>query len=100
MQIAPTPILAARWQQLAPTKAAIDWSVNCGNMSAALPVFAAQVGLASLEPGVNRVRIFNTNTGVVTHTLIDMPEPNQPVASETEIPRRNGLLAWRSARDA
>jgi len=72
--------------QLAPTKAAIDWSVNCGNMSAALPVFAAQVGLASLEPGVNRVRIFNTNTGVVTHTLIDMPEPNQPVASETEIP--------------
>ncbi len=77
--------------QLAPTKAAIDWSVNCGNMSAALPVFAAQVGLASLEPGVNRMRIFNTNTGVVTHTLIDMPEPNQPVASETEIPGVMGL---------
>ena len=72
--------------QLAPTKAAIDWSVNCGNMSAALPVFAAQVGLVSLVPGTNRVRIFNTNTGVVTHALLDMPEPDQPVSSETEIP--------------
>jgi len=72
--------------QLAPTKSAIDWSVNCGNMSAALPVFAAQVGLVSLEPGTNRVRIFNTNTGVVTHALLDMPEPDQPVASDTEIP--------------
>jgi hypothetical protein len=72
--------------QLAPAKAAIDWSVNCGNMSAALPVFAAQVGLVSLAPGTNRVRIFNTNTGVVTHALLDMPEPDQPVVSETEIP--------------
>ncbi len=72
--------------QLAPTKAAIDWSVNCGNMSAALPVFAAQVGLVSLDPGTNRVRIFNTNTGVVTHALLDMPEPGQPLISETEIP--------------
>ena len=72
--------------QLAPTKAAIDWSVNCGNMSAALPVFAAQVGLVSLDPGTNRVRIFNTNTGVVTHALLDIPEPDQPVASDTEIP--------------
>ena len=72
--------------QLAPTKAAIDWSVNCGNMSAALPVFAAQVGLVSLAPGTNRVRIFNTNTGVVTHALLDMSEPDLPVASETEIP--------------
>ena len=72
--------------QLAPTKSEIDWSVNCGNMSAALPVFAAQVGLVSLLPGTNRIRIFNTNTGVVTHALVEMPEPEQPVASETEIP--------------
>ena len=72
--------------QLAPTKSTIDWSVNCGNMSAALPVFAAQVGLVSLAPGTNRVRVFNTNTGVVTHALLDMPEADRPVASETEIP--------------
>jgi len=72
--------------QLAPDKAAIDWSVNCGNMSAALPVFASEVGLISLDPGTNRVRIYNTNTGVVTHALIDMPQPGQAIAAETEIP--------------
>lgn len=72
--------------QLAPTKAAIDWSVNCGNMSAALPVFAGQVGLFGLQPGGNRVRIFNTNTGVVTHALLDLPQPGEPVASDAEIP--------------
>jgi 4-oxalomesaconate tautomerase len=72
--------------QLAPNKAAIDWSVNCGNMSAALPTFAAQVGMISLELGINRVRIFNTNTGVVTHALLDMPGASDAMASATEIP--------------
>jgi 2-methylaconitate cis-trans-isomerase PrpF len=78
--------------QLAPNKAAIDWSVNCGNMSAALPVFANQVGLISLEPGANRVRIHNTNTGIVTHALLEMPEPGEAMASMTEIPGVMG--AW------
>jgi len=72
--------------QLAPNKAAIDWSVNCGNMSAALPAFAAEVGLVTLTPGRNTVRIHNTNTGVVAHALLDMPEPGRPVPAETEIP--------------
>ena len=72
--------------QLAPDKAAIDWSVNCGNMSAALPAFAAEVGLVELTPGRNTVRIHNTNTGVVTHALLDMPEPGRPMPAETEIP--------------
>ncbi len=78
--------------QLAPNKAAIDWSVNCGNMSAALPVFANQVGLLSLEAGANRVRIHNTNTGIVTHAILELPEPGQAMASETEIPGVMG--AW------
>lgn len=72
--------------QLAPDKAAIDWSVNCGNMSAALPVFAGEVGLLSLDPGTNRVRIHNTNTGVVAHALVDVPEPGAAMTAETEIP--------------
>ena len=72
--------------QLAPNKAAIDWSVNCGNMSAALPVFANQVGLLSLGPGPNWVRIHNTNTGIVTHALLDMPEPGKAMALQTQIP--------------
>ena len=78
--------------QLAPNKAAIDWSVNCGNMSAALPVFANQVGLLSLTPGPNRVRIHNTNTGIVTHAFLDMPEPGEAMASATTIPGVMG--AW------
>ena len=78
--------------QLAPTKAAIDWSVNCGNMSAALPIFADEVGLLSLDPGRSRVRIYNTNTGVVAHALVDMPEPGKPMEATTEIPGVMG--AW------
>ena len=72
--------------QLAPGKSAIDWSVNCGNMSAALPVFAEKVGLVSLQPGTNKVRIFNTNTGVVTHAVLETPMPGEAMASDTVIP--------------
>jgi len=53
--------------QLAPGKSQIDWSVNCGNMSAALPFYADDFGLVDLQPGDCRVRIHNTNTDVVTH---------------------------------
>ena len=46
--------------QLAPGKAAIDWSVNCGNMSSTLPIFAQEIGLISVQSGQSRVRIYNT----------------------------------------
>ena len=72
--------------QLAPGKAAIDWSVNCGNMSSTLPIFAQEIGLITVQSGPSRVRIYNTNTGVVTHALIDMPKPGQPMATDAEIP--------------
>jgi 4-oxalomesaconate tautomerase len=78
--------------QLAPTKAAIDWSVNCGNMSATLPIFADEIGLLSLKPGRSRVRIHNTNTGVVAHALVDMPDVGKPMEATTEIPGVIG--AW------
>jgi 4-oxalomesaconate tautomerase len=72
--------------QLAADKSAIDWSVNCGNMSSALPTFAYEIGLIDPEPGVHRVRIFNTNTGVVVHALTDIPGGDDAQAAETEIP--------------
>ncbi|MGQ7791067.1 PrpF domain-containing protein [Faunimonas sp. B44] len=54
--------------QLAAEKSAIDWSVNCGNMSAALPLWAYDAGL--LEVGSSQrefwVDIRNTNTGIIT----------------------------------
>ncbi|MBT5110845.1 MAG: PrpF protein [Rhodospirillaceae bacterium] len=72
--------------QLAADKSAIDWSVNCGNMSSALPTFAYEIGLIDPEPGVHRVRIFNTNTGVVVHALTEIPAGDAAQAADTEIP--------------
>ena len=72
--------------QLAADKAAIDWSVNCGNMSAVLPLVAFDTGLAAPRPGRNRIRIFNTNTGIGVDAAIDMPEPGSPPVPDTDMP--------------
>ncbi|GGY14127.1 PrpF domain-containing protein [Paludibacterium paludis] len=50
--------------QLAADTSAIDWSVNCGNLSAALPLFALDSGLLVPPAGADRisVTIRNTNT--------------------------------------
>lgn len=72
--------------QLAADKSAIDWSVNCGNMSSALPTFAYEIGLINPKPGVHRVRIFNTNTSVVVHALSEVPMGDDAETAETEIP--------------
>ena len=48
--------------QLAATKSKIDWSVNCGNMSSAIPMAALDYGLIECSTGINEIDIFNTNT--------------------------------------
>jgi 4-oxalomesaconate tautomerase len=59
------PRLVSTLAQLASDKSAIDWSVNCGNMSAALPVWAMDTGLIQRAgDGVFELDIRNTNTGV------------------------------------
>ena len=59
------PVLVSTLAQLASDKSAIDWSVNCGNMSAALPVWALDTGLLRRTEGdVFTLDIRNTNTGV------------------------------------
>jgi 2-methylaconitate cis-trans-isomerase PrpF len=40
----------------------VSYSANCGNLSAAVGVFAIQAGLVSAVEPVTAVRIFNTNT--------------------------------------
>lgn len=69
--------------QLSPTKSDIDWSVNCGNMSSCLPFFAESAGLINTQPGRNVIRIFNTNTQVTTHAIIEHPNDGErkPTAS-------------------
>lgn len=53
--------------QLASDHGEIDWSVNCGNMSSALPLWAFDTGLIEAPAtGVCEIEINNTNTGVLT----------------------------------
>lgn len=52
--------------QLASDHGRIDWSVNCGNMSSALQLWALDTGLLPLRDGDLHIDIHNTNTGVLT----------------------------------
>lgn len=59
--------LVSTLAQLAGDHAAIDWSVNCGNLSSALPLWALDVGLASVAAGETAdISIRNSNTGVIS----------------------------------
>ena len=49
--------------QLSSEKSSIDWSVNCGNMSAAIPLFLLNNAQLCIADPVTTVRIRNTNTG-------------------------------------
>ncbi len=72
--------------QLAAGKAAIDWSVNCGNMSASLPLVAFEAGLAAPRAGRNSLKIYNTNTGIAADAVIEMPGLGAPLHPDTEMP--------------
>lgn len=53
--------------QLTSDHSDIDWNVNCGNMSSALPLWAIDTGLIDAPAtGSVEVEINNTNTGVLT----------------------------------
>jgi 2-methylaconitate cis-trans-isomerase PrpF len=65
------PLLISTLAQLASEKAAIDWSVNCGNMSAALPMWALDTGLVQRDgDGIFELDIRNTNTDVTAASRI------------------------------
>lgn len=58
-----SPRIVSTLAQLAHGKSQIDWSVNCGNMSAALPYWAIDQHFLPRElNGAGEVEIFNTNT--------------------------------------
>lgn len=59
--------------QLASDHAQIDWRVNCGNMSAALPLYLLETGLIAAGSQETRLRIWNTNTRKLTQ--MRMPTP-------------------------
>lgn len=78
--------IASTLAQLTADKSAIDWSVNCGNMSAALPLYALDTGLVRPTPERTVVRIFNTNTGVTTDASVRTPAGTHEIPADTEIP--------------
>ncbi len=83
--------LVSTLAQLAAEKAAIDWSVNCGNMSAALPLWALDTGLAGMHaPGLFEIEIRNTNTGVVAGSRMRLGVHG--AAATAEIPGVDGAF--------
>jgi len=59
------PQIVSTLAQLAAGKSQIDWSVNCGNMSAALPFWAMDQTMLPMNlNGEREIEIFNTNTKV------------------------------------
>ncbi len=71
--------------QLASDHAEVDWSVNCGNMSSALLLWALDMGLVKASAGgLCEVDIRNTNTGVITSAR--MQRDAQGCFVETAIP--------------
>ena len=83
--------LVSTLAQLAADKAAIDWSVNCGNMSAALPLWAIDTGLAGMHaPGLFEIEIRNTNTGVIAGSRMRLGVHG--AAATAEIPGVDGAF--------
>ena len=77
--------------QLAADKSEIDWSVNCGNMTAALPFWALDTGLVPWpRDGAAHVEldIYNSNTRVVTTARVQLKDGIIP--ADTRIPGVEG----------
>jgi hypothetical protein len=76
--------IVSTFAQLAADKAAVDWSVNCGNMTASLPLWALDTG--QVEPvdagGALEVDIFNTNTKVTAGSRMRLDADGTFVAAE------------------
>lgn len=71
-QHAGQPRLVSTLAQLASGHAAIDWSVNCGNMSSALQLWGLDSGvIEALAIGTHAIDIRNTNTGVLTTSRME-----------------------------
>ncbi|MGX1306190.1 4-oxalomesaconate tautomerase [Amorphus suaedae] len=78
--------------QLAADHAAIDWSVNCGNMSSSLQLWALDTGFVrAAAPGPCEVDIRNTNTGVLTTSRMSLEEDGRFALAE--IPGVDGAFA-------
>jgi 2-methylaconitate cis-trans-isomerase PrpF len=75
------PKIISTLAQLAGGKSQIDWSVNCGNMSAALPYWAIdQRFLPRQLNGAGEIEIFNTNTKTTMVARVTLDGDNFAIA--------------------
>jgi 2-methylaconitate cis-trans-isomerase PrpF len=75
------PKIISTLAQLAGGKSQIDWSVNCGNMSAALPYWAIdQRFLPRQLNGAGEIEIFNTNTKATMVARVTLDGDNFAIA--------------------
>jgi len=86
------PRLVSTLAQLAGEHGEVDWSVNCGNMSSALPLWALDTGLVpGGAAGPVDIDIRNTNTGVVTTARMVREDDGR--FATAEIPGVDGAFA-------
>jgi 2-methylaconitate cis-trans-isomerase PrpF len=84
------PQIVSTLAQLAPGKSQIDWSVNCGNMSAALPLWVIDQQFLPRELNGNfEVDIFNTNTKAA---MVARVTPDRETFALAQIPGVNGAF--------
>jgi 4-oxalomesaconate tautomerase len=77
--------LVSTLAQLAADHSRIDWSVNCGNMSSALQLWAIDMGfIDASKPGTHAIDIRNTNTGTVSTSRMTITADGQ--FAEAKIP--------------
>lgn len=77
------PRIVSTLAQLAGNHAEIDWSVNCGNMSSALQLWAIDAGIVKpAAPAACDTDIRNTNTGVITTSRMTVRADGSFVAAE------------------
>lgn len=59
--------------QVSIDKPMVDYKGNCGNISAAVGPYAIEMGLVDAQDGETTVKIYNTNTKKVIHSLVKTP---------------------------
>jgi 2-methylaconitate isomerase len=79
---------AVRYQfaQVSIDRDAIEWDSNCGNCTTGLALYAVESGLVESSSERTSVRLINTITGLVLHTVVDTPLGRVPSPGSTVVP--------------
>lgn len=72
--------------QVLVNEARVDYSGNCGNMSSAIGPFAVDERLVPASDGNALVRIHNTNTKKVIHSVFPVSDGHSCIRGDLEIP--------------